>query len=656
MEPLGHFDFSDYSLPSGSYTGDEDDEPVSVLQRYWGYKKFRPMQREIIDSVLGGHDTLGLLPTGGGKSLTFQVPALILPGLTIVITPLISLMKDQVDALRRRHIPAMCINMSMSRAEVNYAIDCCDNGRVKILYISPERLANQTFIAAMHRWEVSLIVVDEAHCISQWGYDFRPSYLSLGTLRQEYPDVQVLALTASATPQVADDIVANLNMRSPARFSLSFSRSNLSFIVRVTNDKQRELLHILSRVGGSAIVYVRSRKRTHELAKFLNDSGLSATYYHAGLEVYAKNENQEAWMSGDARIMVATTAFGMGIDKPDVRIVIHYDMPGTLEEYYQEAGRAGRDGLPSWAVIIAIPNDKSVFARRLVAEFPPKETIRHIYDCLGMFLDVPLGEGTGYCYDLNIEKFLHRYRVSAQALASALRILTRAGYIEYVAEWARPTRVMIVAPREELYRLSLPGAEDKVLEFMLRNYTGLFADYQVINDEYVARQCGVTTEYVYQTLVDLSREGVLRFIPRSRMPYVCYTTRRVESKYIELDKSIYEDRRAALEMRLDATRDFIFNSSSCRVRRMLSYFGEQSDHDCGKCDVCRARKKTMKADDDLPQQIFDFINSRPRQRATFSELYEEFYACRQNAATIVADAIADGRLGSDDVYVWICND
>ena len=564
--------------------------PEEILSRYWGYDSFRPMQREIVESVLSGRDTIGLLPTGGGKSITFQVPALMLPGLTLVVTPLVSLMKDQVDNLRERGIHASCIFMGMTPGELSLAYEKCRIGRSKLLYVAPERLQRESFMAQLRTMEISLIVVDEAHCISQWGHDFRPSYLEIRRLRDSFPGAPVLALTASATPEVVADIAGQLAMTAPATFSRSFTRDNISYLVRFDDRKERTMLRILARTEGSAIVYVRSRRRTRELARAIEEAGISCGFYHAGLDPEEKTRAQDSWKSGATRVIVATTAFGMGIDKPDVRVVIHFDMPSTLEEYYQEAGRAGRDGLPSVAVLIASGADKSVLPRRLANAFPPKEFLLKVYDTVSVSLDVAMGEGYGKLFEFNPETLCSTFRLPPRHTMSALRLLSRTGYMEYIDETASESRVMIEIPRRELYSLSVSGMAERVLEALMRTYSGLFADYVRISESLIARSLACTPDDVYQALVELRRAKVISFVPRNNTPYIYYPSPRELPRRIVIPRAVYEDRREAMKKCHDAMERYVFDTTSCRVQAMLRYFGETEAGECGKCDFCRARR------------------------------------------------------------------
>ncbi len=589
--------------------------PVEALKRYWGYDNFRPMQAEIIDSVLSSHDTLGLLPTGGGKSLTFQVPAMILPGLTIVITPLISLMKDQVDNLRDKGIKAVCLHSGLSRSETKLALDRCRLGKVKLLYVSPEKLRVETFLAQLKEMEISLIVVDEAHCISQWGYDFRPSYLKIGELRELMPAIPMLALTASATPEVVADIMSKLQFSDGNIFSKSFSRENLSYIVRNDFDKERQLLNILNNTRGSAIVYVRSRKRAREIAALLQANEISADYYHAGLAVEDKAEKQNWWKEGRIRVMVATNAFGMGIDKPDVRTVAHIDIPPSLEEYYQEAGRAGRDGLPSFAVLIVSKHDKARLTRMVTDAFPPKDYIRRVYELAGNFVNVAIGSGYDKIYPFDFALFVKTYDLQPVPARSAMRLITQSGYFDFMEEMTMQSRVMIISDKEELYSVNLDEEGERVFNILLRSYTGLFADFVYINEPLIARRAEVSEQKVYETLLALSKMHIIQYVPRQNMPYLYYTTSRELPKHIEIPRAVYEVQRERLIKRIESIKGFAFAESGCRVNMMLEYFGEKPEKPCGKCDLCRERNRALPTKEDknrLAESILYITGQQPR--------------------------------------------
>ncbi len=580
--------------------------PEQVLKRYWGYSSFRPLQREIIDSVLAGRDTLGLMPTGGGKSITFQVPGMMGEGLTLVVTPLISLMKDQVDNLRRRRIKAVFFHSGMTLGESRRAYEQLTNGKARFLYVSPERLANRRFIEELRHLPVKQIVVDEAHCISQWGYDFRPAYLNIAALRKELPGIPVLALTATATPAVASDICDKLSLSHPDIHKMSFTRANINYIVRPARTKIDEILHILSRTKGTAIVYVRSRKRTVEIADFLNSCGISAAAYHAGLDFEIKEKRQTEWQQGAIRVIVATNAFGMGIDKPDVRVVIHHDLPPSLEEYYQEAGRAGRDGLESYAVLLTCETDKGVMRRRLTQAFPERPIIKKIYERICNMIGVYVGEGYDTVHDFDIKKFCETFGYSERQASASIHLLEQAGYLEYIEDADRRTKVMILVTREELYDYpGLSGEAEIVMAKMLRNFTGLFADLTPIDESVIMKETGLDDRSVYQALLELARKKVIKFIPRSRLPYLYLPTSREEIEYVKIGKDIYEARKEILKERIEKMIDYAFNDGNCRENRMLSYFGEKRDCSCGKCDVCRTQKKKGKPQN--PERLIDRI-------------------------------------------------
>lgn len=564
--------------------------PAEVLSRYWGYDSFRPVQEDIINSFLAGRDTIGLLPTGGGKSLTFQVPAMLFDGLTIVVTPLISLMKDQVDNLFAHGIKASYLHSGLTRREIKLAVDRCRAGYAKLLYVSPEKLGQQQFLDDLRTWHVSAIVVDEAHCISQWGYDFRPSYLKISELRRLLPSVPVLALTASATPEVVKDIADRLIMKAPAVFSKSFDRSNLSYIIRHDEDKEGQLIRILTGTSGTAIVYVRSRRRCRELAELLKQAGISADYYHAGLSPEDKSQKQDAWKTGATRVIVATNAFGMGIDKPDVRVVVHYDMPSSLEEYYQEAGRAGRDGNESYAALLVAKKDKALLTRRLSDSFPPKDKILRVYELLGNFLDIVVGGGFNVVYEFNFDLFCKTFDLQPTTTRSALSILTRAGYIEYSDDMLMRSRVMILVQKSDFYNIEVDSVTESVLQCLLRSYPGLFADYVVISESRVALLLNIVEQKVYEALIKLSRLHVIHYIPKRQTPYVYYSAPRQLPRYLVIPTTVYEERREAMRQRLDAMKSFAYDEGRCRSQILLGYFGETDASECGKCDYCRSKK------------------------------------------------------------------
>ena len=588
-------------------------DALETLRRYWGYDSFRPLQSEIVTSALSGHDTLGLMPTGGGKSITFQVPGLMMEGVTIVVTPLISLMKDQVDNLKRRRIKAVTFHSGMTRHEHRVALEKLINGGEKFLYVSPERLRNDNFLSLLRGLKVSQIVVDEAHCISQWGYDFRPAYLNIKKLRKVKPDVAILALTATATPEVARDICEQLEMRDPAVYRMSFTRDNINYIVRPAETKIYEVFHILSRTQGSSIVYVRSRKRTVEISEYLSSAGISATAYHAGLDYELKEKRQNSWQMGETRVMVATNAFGMGIDKPDVRVVIHYDMPPSLEEYYQEAGRAGRDGKRSYAVLLTSKRDQALMRRRVTESFPDREIIRKIYERICNVLNVSLGEGYGLLKEFDIEKFCDLFGYQERQCRSAIHLLQQAGYLEYMEEGDRGSRVMMTCHRDELYDLhGVSPRTERVLTGILRTYTGLFTEYVNINESSMARNLQLSEREIYESLLELGRMKILSYIPRSRIPLIYLPTSREEPRYIEIGKKIYEDRRATMSRRVEAMLSYAYDSHECRENRMIRYFGEERETGCGHCDVCRSHRDNGKVSlKEMIGKIWAYLEEKP---------------------------------------------
>ena len=576
-----------------------------VLQKYWGYDDFRGIQREIIESIGSGHDTLGLMPTGGGKSITFQVPALCSEGTCIVITPLIALMKDQVQHLRHRGIRAAAIYSGLAREEIITTLENCIFGGVTILYVSPERLSSELFRTKLRHMKVSFITVDEAHCISQWGYDFRPSYLEIADIRKDLPGIPVLALTATATPTVVQDIQDKLSnpldprhpeISSPSCpscpssfnvFKMSFERKNLAYVVRRTTDKRQELIHILESVKGCAIVYARSRRRTKEVAELLCEAGISATFYHAGLDTSVKDQRQRDWQEDKVRVMVATNAFGMGIDKPDVRVVLHIDCPDSLEAYFQEAGRAGRDGQKAYAVLLYNDADHRKLDKRISDTFPEKDYVRKVYEQLAFFYQVGVGSGYHATFEFNIDKFCHAFRHFPIQVDSALKILNRAGYIEYTEEQDNQARLMFTISRNELYRLeNVTPNEEKVITALLRNYGGLFVDYNFIDEGFIASQCSLQPQQLYMILKNLSEKHILHFIPQKKTPYVRYLQRREETENVQLLPAVYEERKKQFRDRIEAMMAYATNDHVCRSRQLLRYFGEEDSHDCRQCDVC----------------------------------------------------------------------
>ena len=597
---------------------------AQLLKQYWGYDSFRGIQEEIINSISENKDTLGLMPTGGGKSITFQVPALAKDGLCLVITPLIALMKDQVQNLRKRGIKALSIYSGMSRQDIITTLENCIFGNYKFLYISPERLDTEIFRTKLRKMKVSMITVDESHCISQWGYDFRPAYLKIAEIRELLPDVPVLALTATATPEVVKDIQARLHFRRENVFRMSFERSNLAYIVRKTDNKTGELLHILRSMPGSAIVYVRNRRRTKEITELLNNEDITADFYHAGLDDATKDIRQHRWQSGGSRVMVATNAFGMGIDKPDVRIVIHMDLPDSIEAYFQEAGRAGRDGQKAYAVILYAKADKTTLHKRIPDTFPEKEYIKDVYEHLQYYYQMAMGDGLDCVREFNIEDFCRKFKYFPVPVDSALKILTQAGYLEYTGEQDNTSRLLFTIQRDELYRLREMGDDmDKLIQTVLRSYTGVFTDYTYINEDSLAIRTGLTRRQIYEQLVHLAKLRIVSYIPRKKTPYIIYTRERIEAQLIHISPEIYEERKARYETRINAMLEYVTNDTLCRSRMLLDYFGEKNEHNCGQCDTCiglRKQTATCQPDrEELYEKIHEILSGAPQTPAGLLE-------------------------------------
>ena len=580
------------------------DDYRKILKDYWGYDNFRGIQEDIIRSIGSGRDTLGLMPTGGGKSITFQVPAMAKDGLCIVITPLIALMKDQVRNLRDRGIKAIAIYSGMTREEIIIALENCIFGNYKFLYISPERLDTEIFRIKLRSMKVSMITVDESHCISQWGYDFRPAYLKISEIRNLLPGVPVLALTATATPEVVKDIQQRLAFKEENVFRMSFERKNLAYIVRRTESKQEELLHILKHVDGSAIVYAHNRKRTKEYSQLLNENGITATFYHAGLNNETKDQRQKSWVKGETRVMVATNAFGMGIDKPDVRLVVHVDIPDSPEAYFQEAGRGGRDGKKAYAVLLYARSDKTTLKKRITDTFPEKDYIRTVYEHLNYYYQMAMGDGLGCTREFNIDEFCRNFKHFPIQVDSALKILTRAGYLEYTDEQDNNSRLMFTLTKEELYRIHETSPEtEKLINIILRSYTGVFTEYAYINEETLSLRTGMTRQQVYDTLISLTRRRILHYIPGKKTPYIIYTRERQEADRLIFTKEVYEDRKESFIRRIEAMTEYAETEDKCRSRMLLLYFGEKNEHNCGQCDVCLSSHSSG-----IKQGVFDEIS------------------------------------------------
>ena len=621
-----------------------------ILKQYWNYDNFRGIQEEIIESIGKGHDTLGLMPTGGGKSITFQVPALAQPGLCLVITPLIALMKDQVRNLRDRGIKALAVYSGMTREEIVVALENCIFGDYKFLYISPERLDTDIFRAKLRNMKINMITVDESHCISQWGYDFRPAYLKISEIRELLPTVPVLALTATATPEVVKDIQTKLGFREDSRiFRMSFERKNLAYIVRNTESKQEELLHILNSVSGSAIVYTRNRKRTREVAELLVNNEITATFYHAGLNNDVKDQRQRSWLSGESRVMVATNAFGMGIDKPDVRLVIHVDLPDSPEAYFQEAGRAGRDGQKAYAVLLYAKSDKATLSKRITDTFPDKEYIRKVYEDVNYYFQMAMGDGLGCTFAFNLDEFCRNFKHFPVQADSALKILTRAGYLEYTDEQDNASRILFTIHRDELYKLRETDPEtEKLINVILRSYTGLFTDYAYINEDSLAIRSGLTRQRIYEILLMLTRRHILHYIPRKKTPYIIYTRERQEAGRLAITRDIYEERKESYITRIKAMTEYATAEDKCRSRMLRRYFGEKNEHNCGLCDVCLSKHHSgMKLGEfqEMENQIREQLETSPLSAAT---LLNRINGEREKAERVLSYLLSEEIIQSND--------
>ena len=626
-----------------------------ILKQYWGYDSFRDLQEEIITSIGEGKDTLGLMPTGGGKSITFQVPALAQSGLCIVITPLIALMKDQVQNLRKRGIKALAIYSGMTRQEIVTALENCIFGDYKFLYISPERLDTEIFRIKLRSMKVSMITVDESHCISQWGYDFRPAYLKIAEIRELLPGVPVLALTATATPEVVKDIQSRLNFREENVFRMSFERKNLAYIVRKTDNKTGELLHILKRIDGSAIIYVRNRRRTKEITELLMQEGITADFYHAGLDNAVKDLRQKRWQNGEIRVMVATNAFGMGIDKPDVRIVLHIDLPDSPEAYFQEAGRAGRDGLKAYAVILYAKSDKMTLHKRVADTFPEKEYILQVYEHLQYYYQMAMGDGFQCIREFNLEEMGRKFKYFPVPVDSALKILTQAGYLEYTDEQDNASRILFTIRRDELYKLREMGTEaETLIQTILRSYTGVFTDYAYISEDTLAIRTGLTRQQIYNILVTLTKRRIVDYIPHKKTPYIIYTRERLELRYLHIPASVYEERKARYEARIKAMEEYVTSESVCRSRMLLRYFGEKNEHNCKQCDVCLNRHETDCLPEDsfreMRKQILELLTRKSLPPAGIANAIE---AEREDISRVIQYLLEEGELKMQDGMLHI---
>ena len=584
-----------------------DSQLREVLHKWWGFNEFRPSQEQIIESVMAGRDTLALMPTGGGKSLTYQVPTMARKGLCIVVTPLIALMKDQVDRLRKLGISAVAIHSGMSFSKIDIALDNCVYGDVKFLYVAPERLATETFRLRVQRMKISLLAVDEAHCISQWGYDFRPSYLRIAEIRKMIPDVPILALTASATNMVAQDIMKHLNFKQENIIRSSFARPNLSYAVRHTDDKNEQLLRIVNNVAGTGIVYMQSREGCEQVAAYLQNEGVSASYYHAGLPHAEREIRQEEWTSGKMRVMVATNAFGMGIDKADVRFVVHYTMSDSLESYYQEAGRAGRDGKRSYAVMLVASSDSGRITKHFNDEFPPLEQIKQIYEKVCDYVQVAVGDGLYASFLFNIHDFCRREHIHISKVRAAMKLLQQNRYLTLTEDVENPARIIFTVGRDDLYKIRISREDlDHVIRVILRLYDGVFTEFRSIDERQIAAVSGYTVDKVRDMLKRMWQMRIIRYIPANTSPILFFDEERLPTADLYIAPETYTHRRRLTEERFENVLRYIGNEEVCRSVVMQNYFGDMSSESCGVCDICLSRRKQQKSKDKgLEQKILE---------------------------------------------------
>ena len=606
--------------------------------KYWGFSSFRPMQEDIVDAVIAGNDTLALLPTGGGKSICFQVPAMVLDGICLVVTPLIALMKDQVANLKKLQIPAAAIYSGLHPNEVELIYNQAVFGRLKFLYVSPERLVTERFNEILRRLKVNIIAVDESHCISQWGYDFRPPYLRIADIRPYLPQVPVLALTATATPRVVEDIMQRLHFRKSLVFQTSYERKNLTYNVILDADKYGSLIRLFQAMShGSGIIYVRNRRRTRELSDYLTARGISATYYHAGLDAQQRDARQASWMRGQVKVIVATNAFGMGIDKPDVRLVVHMDLPDSLEAYFQEAGRGGRDGKDSAAFLLVSDQDVQQLKKSLEASYPPLQQIRAVYQAVGNYLQIPLGGGKELSFDFHLSDFANHYGFPVLETFNALQLLEKEGLIMMSETMKTTSRLFIRAGREDLYRFQVEQpAFDAFVKMILRNYPGVFTDFVPVNEDEMARKSGFAADKVKEMLLHLQKLGFLTYIPLKNQPQLVFLSERREPADIQLSKENYADRKASAAEKVQAVIDFVHNDKQCRSLQLLAYFGEKYDRRCGKCDVC-IRRNQLKLSDIEFGNISEKLKSKVKQRPY--PLYEAVSAVTEYPEAKVLEAI-----------------
>ncbi|HLP06319.1 MAG TPA: ATP-dependent DNA helicase RecQ [Paludibacter sp.] len=621
---------------------------IEILKRYWGYDQFRPLQGDIIQSIASGKDTLGLMPTGGGKSLTFQVPAMAMKGICIVVTPLIALMKDQVENLKNKGITAAAIYSGMSRDEILLTLDNAVFEAYKFLYVSPERLATPIFMEKIVQANVCMIAVDESHCISQWGYDFRPSYLRIADIRELLPDVPVLALTATATPEVVGDIQKQLHFRQPNVFRKSFHRSNLAYVVRTVENKEDYLLKILEKVPGTSVVYVRNRKRTREIAEFLIQNGISAESYHAGLRNDTKDSRQSRWKSGETRVIVSTNAFGMGIDKATVRTVVHMDLPDSLEAYFQEAGRAGRDEKKAYAALLYNNGDAVKMRKRVSDTFPGKETVLKVYDAVGNYFQAGVGSGLDKVFAFDIADFCSKFKLPILIAYNSLKIMQQAGYLELTDEQDSTSRVLFIAGKEDLYKAKLTPEQDQLIHILLRSYTGLFTDPAAISEDTLAKRLQWTQHQVYEQLVGLSKARIISYVPRKKTPYLTFTHEREAIERVVLNKEAYDDRRERYIARVKNMLDYAKEENVCRSQMLLSYFGEKNSKPCGVCDICLKNKEKQVSAEDFEKMLMCIRQILAEEPLTINKIVKSIPYKEPQVLQVIRFMVDNGQIAENE--------
>jgi ATP-dependent DNA helicase RecQ len=621
--------------------GELVDKLRETLLHHWGHKEFRPMQLETIMSICAGRDTLALMPTGAGKSLIYQLPTIATDGFCVVVTPLIALMKDQVDKLRQRGVSAVAVHSGMTPAQIDIALDNCVYGDVKFLYVAPERVASEVFRLRLPRMNPTLIAVDEAHCISQWGYDFRPSYLRIAELRAILPDVPFLAVTASATDEVAEDIMTQLKFSEGVLLRSPFARPNLSYSVRKVENKNQQLMRIINNVPGAGIVYVRTREGVEQLAATLTDAGVAATFYHGGMEAAERTIRQEEWITGRKRVMVATNAFGMGIDKADVRFVVHYSICDSVENYYQETGRAGRDGRKAYGVLLTSPDDRNRAQNRFVTEYPSLDQIKNVYESIFQYLQVGVGEGRDYSFDFNIYEFCRAYRLFTWTAANAIKILQYNGYLTLTDESDHPARVMFRVGRDDLYRLRVERDDlDHFLRVLLRMYNGLFTEFRSVSEQEIATVSGYTVERVKEFFKTLWQLRVIKYIPSRRTPLIYFPSERLPIEDVYIAPVTYKIRKDLAAQRSEQMFAYAENTTECRSAWIQRYFGESELHDCGVCDICLERKRANPLSV-TPEAIVQLLRAGGK---SVKQVVANFEASPEEVIEVIDKLIADGKI------------